>query len=1359
MAAPVGTDPELNEELSTIWAQVHARVLELAGGDEKQVQPLGVKGVLSQLEAAQGKEAAKSEKNEVVRLAFDRTLSIVETVGGVAVGVASQIFGPSELCFNALSFVIQAWKGYQAIFEELATLLSKCAEFLERLEYHIKAKMDKNLSRVAAQHLLLFVEICSRTVRLRSKKSRLKAFSKIFFMQEDSVADLLEQMQRLVDKENRLVGAQTLALAAEAAEASQATLAVTQGLVDTLAGEKDLVAMYRVLLKMLAFDKAKIDERTGEPERSWSNIHRNYMRQRVKGTGEWVFEEPQFQSWYNGTGAAPILALEGKEGSGKSYLASTIISWLKQQRAADGSTKRISTAYYFVEGDSREELKKATNLESVAKSLVWQFAQAERRYLKSVAGICERRGEIDPRNISKDLLFWNEDLAHMDVTFYIVIDGLGDAVGEGMRRFLRRASKPIPGRETRVLVTGDPRCFDQLVHEKDISFSRMAIEQRSAGDVQQYITRRLDEMPALKDTGRRKNVTELRERIKHRLAEQADGDYLTIDQALDTIQQCEYVADINKALDTAGLKRSDQIHEELIQLNEQLTEAEIAEVNEIVRWIVYGIERLTSAQLGAALDLRAGQPSLLPLEDKFKHKYRLFEVDRNGRVDFRSTDIEELIPKGHGHHHSNEQHEKAEDHGITLQESAMVQHFLRTVCPPDVYKRLKLDTFLEQKQQRRKKGSIHCDDQHTGQTLMAMACLRVLTGPDDPQRTLLLPYARSHFVQHLAAVDLALADISAKTNVGSALVKLFTDGETLDTLLENDELITNPPIRWKVRQDWLGSDEKTKEIVRWLSDSAVTAGIADEATQSWLTKVVSGEDHLMKRAAEWTAYRLLQEPHFKPFTRDAFLFVLSYLDKETGDDDVPDVTYTPSIEEVEQVETWCEGVQGKGVKNSSPLWHVQLGTLLRYFKYKPEAEARARQALSLDSQDFRANALLAEVVDAAEGITLLETTLKRLQSDNKWTQDPLNRMELAKMLNTLGVLYWKSEQYDRTVAVCRRALTFDFTDYYRVFEIMQYYGQQYRWADIANMFDVIHQHSTEENNLGEMVEIFADRPYFHLFFLKAIQKTERFDLIETIYGSGISRLTAAEQYTQLSHVRFAYGNALYGVPDRRAEAIKQWEHAIQQDIPRANEHRLVSRLVSKLGPIYVDQAERSDDPAPYLEKISSLVPEGIAETRLGPQIYLARYWYAQGSPEKAKRAVREIVQQAIEFLGDEDSENDAFALRRLLSVFIPLGDDRNTDVCVRALARIEAKVSCEGDCGRVWIHGEDTWWCRDCVNTTFDGRCYQRLCAGKFMFDVCHRGHEFLYIRGRRGETNGEVAIDSKWMDEVRGEYLMMGQS
>lgn len=774
-----------------------------------------------------------------------------------------------------MNFVIQAWQGYQAVFVELADLLSHCAEYLERMQYHVRAGMDAALSRVSAQHLLLFVEICSCAIGLKSKTRKLLTFTKVLFMQEDAMAGLLAQMERLVDKENRLVGAQTMALASEAADASQATLTATQGLVDTLSGEKDTNAMYSQLMRSLVFDASKLDKRTQEPEARWASIHRNYVRGKVSGTGDWVFEDPQYKAWCSGA-SAPILAIEGKEGSGKSFLASTIISQLKKQRAADMSTRRISTAYYFVEGDSREELKRATNLESVAKSLVWQFAQAERRYLRSVAGLCQKMGEVDPRDISKHLLFSNEDLARMDVTFYIVIDGLGDSVGEGMMRFLARASTIIPGRDTRVLITGNPKCFDQLAQKDDIKLDRMPIEQRSSGDVQRYISSRLDGMATLKHSGRRQGVASLRQRIQDRLAEQAKGDYFTIDTALDAIEQCQYEDQIEKALETAGQERSEQIEEELRHLNDQLSETEIAEVNEIVRWIIYGAERLTPAQLSAALNLRAGQPSLLPLEDKFKSKYKLFEVDRNGRVNFRSKDIDKLFPK---HNHGQKKHARHQSQGISQAEGVMVQHFLRTVCPDEVYQRLNLDTFLSQKQQRRKKGSLHCHGEHTGHTLTALACLHVLSSESDSLSSLLLPYAHTYLVHHLAAVDLALAQDSAIAEVGSELVKLFSEGEALDNLLRNDESNTNRPVRWRVRQAWFGEDENAQQIVRWLGDSAVTANVTDKTTRDWITRVVSGEEHLMTRAAERMAHCFLQQPHFMTLTRDSFLFILAYLNK------------------------------------------------------------------------------------------------------------------------------------------------------------------------------------------------------------------------------------------------------------------------------------------------------------------------------------------------------------------------------------------------------------------------------------------------------------------------------------------------
>ncbi|BAE62651.1 unnamed protein product [Aspergillus oryzae RIB40] len=231
-------------------------------------------------------------------------------------------------------------------------------------------------------------------------------------------------MESLVDKENRLVVAQTFALASDAATNSKANRALMQGLVDSFAEdradqkkEKDKKSREQVVLKALAFDETKTNQDSGEPEAFWQTIYRNYLGQRIRGTGEWIFSDHTYVTWEKGQSSRPILAIAGGEGTGKSVLTSTIIKHLNQRKTTKSSDRRITTGYYFLEGNSRDELRNATNLETVAKSLVWQFSQSERIYLKSVAQICEHYGEIDPAEISKHLILGNRDLRQLEHHF------------------------------------------------------------------------------------------------------------------------------------------------------------------------------------------------------------------------------------------------------------------------------------------------------------------------------------------------------------------------------------------------------------------------------------------------------------------------------------------------------------------------------------------------------------------------------------------------------------------------------------------------------------------------------------------------------------------------------------------------------------------------------------------------------------------------------------------------------------------------------------------------------------------------------------------------------------------------------
>ncbi|GMF76286.1 unnamed protein product [Aspergillus oryzae] len=712
---PQRLDPATNNELSEIWSRVQSRVLALADGDQRKIRPLGVNDVLSHLDAAQKKDKVSSWKAKDIKDSFNKTLLFIQTVSSITAGAASQ-------------------QGYQGIFEELAGLLEKCTEYLDRLEYHVHGGMDTKLSKVACQHLLLFVEICDRTVKLRSKRRKLLAGARILFLQDNGVTDLLARMESLVDEENRLVVAQTSVLASDAATNSKANLALMQGLVDSFAEdradqkkEKDKKSREQVVLKALAFDETKTNQDSGEPEAFWQTIYRNYLGQ------------------------------------------------------------------------------------------------------------------------------------------------------QGMVRFLQRASIPIPGRDIRVLVTGDPSCFEQLSKIGNTRFDCMSISTNNRSDVEKFIENRMDKMPALNDRTRL-GIPELRDNIRARLCAETQGDYFKIDKTLDHISSLEYKTNIKQALDDASKERSQQITEEIKKMNESRSEKELLEINEIIRWIVYGKDVLTPKQMSAALYVRNGETSLLPLEQKSKIKYSLFEVDRNVKVDFRSSEIERYIPLKKTTHDLEDSYSKE---AAQAAEVAMIKHFLLTVCPSEVYTKLKFDAYLAQLS--KPKGSrINKDEPHTGETKMALTCLDILTEKTDRKRTRLLTYARKYLINHLSTVDLALADIACKSAVGVLLAKLFTEGSSIDILLHCAESVDDPNLRYKIRRYWLYSNDSVNTILRWFGDSAVTSEITDTATRAWVASVASeaeSDEDLMRPAAEGMAVHFLQEAHSESFTKDAFLFIAGFVNK------------------------------------------------------------------------------------------------------------------------------------------------------------------------------------------------------------------------------------------------------------------------------------------------------------------------------------------------------------------------------------------------------------------------------------------------------------------------------------------------
>ncbi|KAL6237695.1 hypothetical protein BDW75DRAFT_71713 [Aspergillus navahoensis] len=1320
----------LKGEIVEIWAQVQARVVQLAGGDSSKIQTnLSIEDVLFCLDKAQD---LSSKKDSSIRSAFERTLQFIDTVSGIIAGGASEVFPPSELCFNAVSMVIQAWQGYQGVFGSLATLLEKCSHYLSRLEYYVRGGIDAKLAKVAVQHLQLFVEICDRTIKLRrSKRRKLIVFTKLLFLNDNDIADLLEKMHSLIDEEGRLVTAQTFSFAAQAAVGTRENLAISRAVnskIDMLIAnrsdslkESDNRRRKERILDTLAFDENKLDQEKKEPYPYWQRIYYNYRKRVVPATGQWVFDENEFRAWERGSDdVPPILAIEGPEGSGKSYLSSTIIRRLRNRSSAATATtaepsnpdSRTLLAIYFIEGDSKEDLKRTNHIDVITKSLIWQFVQADASFMKSVAGICEKNRDMDPHEIAAKLLFDNPDIGQIDANFFIVIDGLNDVVGDTLVSFLADAvASARSHHKIRILLTGRPRAFEQIsVAGKGISFRTIRISERNRPDIDMYIESRMDSIEALRNK-ERFGVKDLRKKIRVALRDKTSGDYFRVNTILKRISHLDYVNDIDQVLENAGRERSQQIQAEIESLNKVRNTKEIVEINEIILWILYGREWLKPRQMAAVLYVQSGELSLLTLEAKLQLKYTLFEVDSDGDVDFRSYEIVDLIPEGAQGQASTAETQRQTTKRILPEEVDIIRHFLRTVCPPDLYHKFDFETVFEQKLQSTS-DYIYRDDKVTGEAKLAVTCLRILTEKRDARKENIRPYVVNYFYQHLAAVDLSLVDRKYKRVVGPLLVKLFLDGASIDALLWTDDPKAASDFAWMARSAWLEGDGAVREVVRWLKESVAIADISDGGERAWVSSLTSSSEpwkELLQRLAKRMVMHWLRKETPQELAVYAFSFILGALkkinragktQKPTADADTDPETTTPTLEDIVEIETWSLSLL-KCQKDS--LWEVQVAAILRNYHFPLQAEQRCRHALTLDPSNWRASYYLANVVSSnSEAINILNDIIAKLGTDEKWMADRNHVWAYAEMLFDRGQRYWDAEQFDQAIESFTESVNVNNACFKRTLTIIEQYYDRRLWRDILELLKTIQAGADSDSasvsgerkdspHLSKMLVDLASEETFHSIIFQTAVKTGQFSFIETVYEDAIKLSTQMEAYTSLYYIRYHYANEIFQQDGANSEerAITLWETALKEDLPRSflDIDYVLPSLTVKLAPTYLSRA-RSAEPnsemaRKYLHRIASITPEeGSASSASASQsnvilpakLYLARYYVVTGDKKKAKQIVRSVVKLALEMLSDDDADNDYLAYWRLLLVFLPLDDDANALAAV-AMAALASRAA------------------------------------------------------------------------------------
>ncbi|KAJ8120703.1 hypothetical protein ONZ43_g2657 [Nemania bipapillata] len=1290
-AEPAKIDLADQKEIEAIWKEVNAKVLELAGGDPKKVkQTLTIDDVLNYIDRVQKVDEAKAEEYAVFKNVVSQTLQFIGVVGGIITDGVASVFAPAGTCYNALTFVIQAWQGYEGTFESLAELLGRCVEFFERLQLY-QGRMDAKLTRLASQNLRLFVEICDRIIKLRKKHTKFLRFTKQLFLCDDGVQDLLNMMERLNSKEALLVNAQTYRLVSDSAGDIKLILDTQK----EMKREDEAKKWRRSIAKALGFPGTALDS-DGEPVPAWQRALDTRLNSLVEGTGTWWRADEAFFNW--ATAQYPeesIFVLSGSGGTGKtSMMANTI------RRKPDDEDE---SGY----------------LEQVSRTLLWQLATSYEAITKSAASIVERAAPFEGAlHLWDQIFFKNKELQNSKTTFYLFIDTLDEVLVPFLQRYRQVADRA----KVRIFVTASPELVTgYLGLTKGVSFAEVPITKRNSQDVEKYIISQMDKMPMLCGTDRQ-GISAWRQVIMAELRDKCAGDYFTLNTSLTALAKVDLIEDVNEVLAGAGKPRIDQIKAELHRLNNTRTIKEIQEINEIILWIETGRRYFPLETMDAILSVRhrwpsstpqngqllpqlqrqassvlkqtdeAGEPtvlttiSLLPLAQKLKEKYPIFSVTDSGVVDWRNPEIKSQIPAREGQLDiPNGIKTPTPSQGIQESEISIIRHFLNKVCPDELYERFRFEDFFNEKRQE----PLH-------------------------------QYAMYWLLEHLQAVDLFTADRKLKGQVGPLLVRLFTEDCGIDSLFwcfdnnvsmktwEQDEALY---LR-EARNEWVYSTAGVHEVGRWFSDSSVAKSVTGKEGESFVAAVKAPGANLhaviLSHAARRMAKHLFIEIEFlKRHFLTATRFLRGYLAR-LGGKDMPDdpAAYREldweeyerwegsafSASELREIETWAfeQLPKSKLTPADESLWEIH-GALQAFQLCDDEEEnkeisqKRASKALELNPQNWHACHFVSgrPSTNKEEGVKLLKRAKSAVdeirKKDKSWMGNSANTALLARITFDLGNKLWDLGDYAAGARTHRESLGYDYVHFSAYAKALGRYQEQEEWGEFVAFIETLNEKKDVwDAYFDELVNEFI----IHLIdedsdmLADAADMTNRWDVIRDFFAIATDIGSKSQAYELLFVLREAYARTLEltssnvdekTVVSTRIAALESIRAHPSDTLPQAR----IDAMTDSLAQIYLDNAfqpNTSDEKRESLGvSLSALLPD-VSDGRdawgnIVTICCIIRYHHKLGNKSgAAKLWIERVVRAGLELLSDSDEDNDGYAYWLLGRLFVTLEDKENHEI-------------------------------------------------------------------------------------------------
>ncbi|KAI0452637.1 hypothetical protein F5B21DRAFT_482373 [Xylaria acuta] len=528
---------------------------------------------------------------------FKAAMTQLQRLGNIAqAGIGLTPFAPASIIIEAGLFLINAGSDVADAYDSLEDLFKRIRDITDRLDEYLKGDVDHKLRKVAIKLLCSLLDVfCEANATIRRGRGR--EMMRRVVGKENKIQRALDQLDEMVRTEITLITAKTYAITQridDKAETDRSRELLRQALYTDAAGDNDV-------------------------------FHVGIESSRIELTGNWLLKEKLFDKWVRME--FPVLWIMGKPGTGKTYLASRVISHLRQNPIPN-----VASYFYIREGMNTQHTPGV-----ILKTIANQVIELHDPYRKWAIAACRDDKSLLSPNSIWDSLFVKpfKDVAVTSRPLFIVIDGVDEATRENQELLVKLAKSLSDSRPYRcklpaiqLLLLGRPdldynvsnawrgeRRRPKIIHVQP-SLSKVDIERFIKKGVQEGIPL-LKRMKPTPSKRLRKNITTT-------LSDSSDGMFMLAKLMLAEIKDMNKPELIREALAKPPFGLDDMFKRVITRLT-VMGGFDKEDLNEMIMWVSCAKRDLLLGELDLILKLRdLRQNGIVGLDDELRTRFGSF---------------------------------------------------------------------------------------------------------------------------------------------------------------------------------------------------------------------------------------------------------------------------------------------------------------------------------------------------------------------------------------------------------------------------------------------------------------------------------------------------------------------------------------------------------------------------------------------------------------------------------------------------------------------------------------------------------------------------------------------------------------